>query len=245
MHADQSPLVRKLGHGAVLSQSDVKRLDRLTESTRAVAGHSDLIRESDQPENVHLILSGFACRYKMLRNGRRQIVAFFVPGDFCDLHVAILGQMDHSIATISTCNIAEIPRHEVLDLVTQYPRINHALWWATLVDEAVLREWIVRIGQRPAVQKLAHLICEIRLRLNSVGLAAGDEFRFPVTQAELADTLGITTVHVNRMMQQLRMEGLIATQATLVTIPNVERLEDFADFDRSYLHLVSAALARA
>ena len=235
-----NPMVRKLERGAVLTPEDRERLERTIEGRRDVPARTDLIREKEPPEFVHLILEGFACRYKMLRSGRRQIIAYLAPGDFCDLHGAILGEMDHSIATVTRCVVVDIARAEILDLVTNYPRINRALWWATLVDEAILRQWLVSLGQRPSDQKLAHLLCELRVRLNSVGLVTRNSFSLPVTQAELADTLGITSVHVNRMMQQLRADGLITTQGSIITIPDPARLEDFAEFCPNYLHLSAA-----
>ena len=183
------------------------------------------------------MLKGVACRYKVLPSGKRQILAYFVPGDFCDLHVAILGRMDHSIASVSPCEVVDLSPATILDLTTQYPRINRALWWATLVDQAVLREWIVGIGQRPADQQLAHLICELFVRFEAVGLVSQNSFALPITQIDLADSLGITAVHLNRMMQQLRGSGLISTQGVIMTIPLVDELMEFAHFNANYLHL--------
>jgi CRP-like cAMP-binding protein len=184
------------------------------------------------------VISGFACRYKVLRNGSRQIVALLVPGDFCDLHVAILGTMDYSIATLSPCTIADLSRATVLDLTEQYPRIGRALWWATLVDEAVSREWLVNIGRREAPQRMAHLFCELLMRFQAVGLADGDSCPFPLTQVDLADALGLTPVHVNRTVQALRQAGLIVLQKRRLAIPDVDSLKMFCDFDPEYLHLV-------
>lgn len=187
---------------------------------------------------MRLVLSGFACRYKILRDGKRQIVALLLPGDFCDLHVAILGAMDHGIATFSPCTIADLSRAKVLDLTEQYPRIGRALWGATLVDEAVLREWLVNIGRREGVQRMAHLFCELLMRFQAVGLADGDSYPFPLTQTDLADVLGLTSVHVNRMLQVLRQAGLIVLQKQRLAIPDVDRLKAFCDFNPDYLHLV-------
>ncbi len=166
-------------------------------------------------------------------------MALLVPGDLCDLHAAILGAMDHGIATLSPCTVAAIPRATVEDLTTNHPRINRALWWSTLVDEATLREWLVNMGQRPADRQLAHLLCELRVRLDTVGLVAeGGSYELPLTQEELADVLGLSPVHVNRVLQQLRGDGLIATRGKTLTIRDVARLEAFAGFDPNYLHLM-------
>jgi CRP-like cAMP-binding protein len=178
----------------------------------------------------------FACRYKFTSDGRRQIMAYLVPGDFCDLHVFILKHMDHSIATLSPCTVVDIPRAHVLEL-TERPAIARALWWATLVDEATLREWLVNIGQREAAQRIAHLLCELLLRLRAVGLANGDSYELPITQAELGDTTGVSTVHVNRSLQALREAGLITLKAKYLVILDAKRLEKFSGFRANYLHL--------
>jgi CRP-like cAMP-binding protein len=222
----------------VLSDDDRRRLDEAARDVREIGPRQDLIREGERPEEVHLILEGFACRYKILPGGERQIIAFLVPGDFCDLHVAILGEMDHGIATLSACQVAYIPRKTVDELTSNHPAINRALWWATLVDEGTLREWLVSMGRRPADRQMAHLFCELLLRLRSVGLASENGFDFPVTQQELADTLGLSTVHVNRILHQLREDGLITLSGRRLTIHDVDRLREFAEFDPSYLHLV-------
>ena len=232
-----NPLIRKLEHGAELSDEDRRRLTDAIGHVRQVEAHHDLIGEGDRPEEVHLIVEGFACRYKNLPDGQRQIMAFLVPGDICDLHVAILGQMDHGIATVSACKVADIPRRVIEELTSAHPAINRALWWATLVDEGTLREWLVGMGRRPADKRMAHLFCELLVRLDSVGLASDNGFDFPLTQDELADTLGLSTVHANRTLQTLRDKGLITLSGRRLTVLDVERLRDFAGFNPNYLHL--------
>ncbi|MCJ2012445.1 MULTISPECIES: Crp/Fnr family transcriptional regulator [unclassified Methylobacterium] len=232
-----NPLIMKLEHGAQLTDEDRAVLQHLTGTTRRVARHMDISPEGERPEDVHLVMQGFACRYKTLRDGRRQIMAFLAPGDFCDLHVAILGEMDHSIGTGWGCTIVDIPRSTIEDLTAHHPRITRALWWATLVDEGTLRAWLVNMGQCEADRQMAHLICELHVRLRVVGLAGNDSFEFPITQEDLADTLGITNVHVNRVLQDLRAQGLVEWKSKRVRIPDVERLRAFAEFDPKYLHL--------
>ena len=231
-----SPLIRKLGHGADLTKVDHNRLIGLG-ATRQVGAGQRIIEQGDRPEDVHLVLSGFACRYKVLRNGKRQIMALLVPGDFCDLHVAILEAMDHGIAALSPCTIADLPRTTILDLTENYPRIARALSWATLLDEAILREWLVNMGQREAHRQLAHLFCELLLRLQMAGIGDANGYRLQITQEDLADVLGLTSVHVNRTLQSLREEGLIALRNRRLDIPDVERLKAYCDFDPAYLHL--------
>ena len=232
-----NPLVLKLEHGAELTEADKRALEQAIIGIRRVGPRDDLIREGDRPNNVHVVLDGFACRYKLLPDGGRQIMAYLVPGDICDLHIAILGQMDHSIATLSPATVGELPRETIEELTSRYPRINRALWWATLVDEGTLREWMTNIGRRPADKRMAHLFCELLVRLQSVGLATENSFEFPVTQSELGDTMGLSAVHVNRTLQDLRAKGLITLDGKHLTIEDVEGLKAFAEFDPNYLHL--------
>jgi CRP-like cAMP-binding protein len=229
-------LTRKLEAFGQLPEADRRLLDAATENVRSVGAHEDLISEGETPGNVHLILEGFACRYKILNGGQRHIVAYLIPGDFCDLHSFILKVMDHTVGTLSPCKVVGIPRHRVLEM-TERPALARALWWAPLVDEATLREWLVNIGSRPAEQRVAHLLCEMLLRLRAVGLANGDAYELPITQNELADTLGMSGVHMNRVLMTLRSEKLIQLKSKTVTILDVEKLKAFSGFNPNYLHL--------
>lgn len=237
-----NPLIRKLEHGARLTDDDRNVLEEICRKKRQISANQDIITEGARPENVHLVMNGFACRYKLLPDGRRQIIAFLVPGDFCDLHVAILGEMDHSIGTPWGCSIVEIPKETIDELGRNHPRIMRALWWATLVDEGVLRSWLVSMGQRTADKQMAHLICELLVRLQTVGYADADTFEFPLSQVDIGDTLGLSVVHVNRTLQVLRGNRLIVWKYKRIHIPDVKRLEAFADFNPRYLHLVSRRL---
>jgi CRP-like cAMP-binding protein len=234
-------LIRKLDHAGGLTDADRVILLRACASPRLVAASQDLTCDGDRPENVHLILRGFAYRYKILPGGKRQITAVFIPGDFCDLHVAILHRMDHSIATLLPCEVVYLSRATIVDLTAGYPRIARALWWATLVDEAILRAWLVNMGQREASRQIAHLFCELHARLDAVGLAIHDEagtaFDMPLRQTDIADMLGMTAVHVNRMLQELREAELIALKHRRLQIPDLARLQAFCSFDPAYLHL--------
>ncbi|MGU3663165.1 Crp/Fnr family transcriptional regulator [Methylobacterium sp. A49B] len=234
-----NPLIRKLEAAEVLTGRDRAVLTELCSRTRHVGAGQDIIQAGEPPSDVHLVLSGFAYRYKILPDGNRQIVAVLVPGDFCDLHVAILGQMDHSIAAASSCTIVNIPAATVRDLTNSEPRITRALWWATLVDEAILREWLAGMGQREAPQRMAHLFCELLLRLQLVGFADDDGYDLPLTQTDLADLLGMTSVHVNRTLRHLRELDLVVLKRKRLTIPNVPQLKAYSSFDPAYLHLRS------
>jgi CRP-like cAMP-binding protein len=201
-------LTRKLENFARLNDDDRRYLDKVIRVARKVPANTDIICEGDKPSDVHLILQGFACRNKISPSGVRQIMAYMVPGDFCDLHVAVLKQMDHSISTLSECEVVDIPLTTIEEM-TARPQLARSLWWATLVDEATLREWIVNLGARDAREKVAHLFCELLIRLRSVGLAKANEFQLPITQRDLADTVGLSHVHLNRVLQGLRADGLV------------------------------------
>ena len=229
-------LTRKLEAFGRLPPADRQLLDDLIRERRVVNSRVDLIREGDPTKNVYLILEGFACRYKILPNGKRHIVAYLVPGDFCDLHVFILKRMDHSLGTLSRCTVAEIPRDRVLEIAAR-PAIGRALWWATLVDEATLREWLINIGGRSAERRVGHLLCELFMRLEAVGLTNGNSYELPLTQEELGDTMGITTVHVNRVIQRLRGKGLITLKGSKLAICDIKGLRDLSGFNPNYLHL--------
>ncbi len=229
-------LVKKLAVYTELTDEETEVLERSSDNPQPVEAREDIICEGDTPADVHLVTSGLACRYKLLDDGRRQIVAYLIPGDFCDLNVFILSKMDHSIAAISPVQMVRMPRDKILDLL-RYPGISRAMWLATLVDEAILREWVTNLGQRSAENRLAHLFCELYLRMKSVGLTNGLEFELPVTQAELGDTLGLSTVHVNRSLQSLKSADLVTFKGRKIVITDMGRLKKVSGFHDNYLHL--------
>jgi CRP-like cAMP-binding protein len=233
----QHTLSQKLEGYEALTDQDRRALNGLVPRVRQVGPRIDLIREGEAPENVHLILDGFACRYKVLPDGQRQIMAYLIPGDFCDLNVFILDQMDHNIGTISQCQVVDIPRRAIDDITAQYPNITRAFWWCALVDEAVLREWLVNIGGRPPNQRIAHIMCELLMRLEAVGQVVNNSFPFPFTQNDLADSMGLSNVHVNRTIRELKALDLIALKQRVLTIHNADRLKAYCKFTPNYLHL--------
>ena len=229
-------LVKRLEAYVDLTSEEKAVLNAASSRTQAVDARQDIIREGDAPRDVHLVTSGLACRYKLLESGRRQIVAFLVPGDFCDMNVFILKQMDHTIATLSPVRVACLSPEQTNDLM-RYPGISRAMWMATLVDESVLREWVTNIGQRSATSRLAHLFCEMLLRLTNVGATNALEYQLPITQTELAEALGISTVHVNRSLHVLRTSGLVDFKSKKVVIHDLAGLKKEAGFRDNYLHL--------
>lgn len=231
-------LIDKLQQFVRLSAHDREALHRIAaERPRNFATREDIIREGDKPTALYLMLTGWACRYKFLDDGRRQIVAFFLPGDLCDLNVFILREMDHSIGALTDVTVAEVSRASFEQMIEAHPRITQALWWEALVTIAIQREWTVNLGQRDALERTAHLLCELYLRLKSAGLAANGRCAFPVTQGDLADATGLSKVHVNRTLQELRQEGLIRLANRQLAILDPERLKHVAVFDANYLHL--------
>lgn len=230
-------LLRKLENFTTLSEQERALLLQAIAQTRELGPHEDLIRQGETVVTMNVVLAGFACRQKMLPDGRRQIIGYLLPGDICDVRVFLNRRMDHTISTVSPAKVGVLSRDVIIDLTGRYPGLMRALWWATLVEESIIREWLVNVGQRTALERLAHLFCEIFVRLRAVGLADGDSCELPVTQAQLADTLALSTVHVNRTLRELRHANLISIRAKSLIIHDFESLKAIAMFDPSYLHL--------
>lgn len=220
-----------------LSTDDRAALAQISRNVRMIDARRDLISEGDKPRFVHLVLDGWACRYKQLPDGKRQIVSLFVPGDFCDVNVYILKYMDHSIGAITRLKVAMITPEEMSLLTAERPRVTQALWWHELVTTAVQREWTLNLGQRSAYERLAHLLIELYIRLKTVGRAHNGRCDFPLTQNDLADATGLTAVHVNRTLQELRRDQLIELERKQLQILDLERMMDVSMFNPNYLHL--------
>lgn len=232
-----NPLIRKLEGFTALSDADRAMLARISAETRRVGPGTDLVREGDAPADVILVMEGIACRHKLRANGARQIMAYLVPGDVCDLDVALLDKMDHTITTLSACEVVRLTPKTIANLLALHPQIARALRKAQLVDEATLREWLVNVGRRLSVERVAHLFCELHLRLLAVSRADESSFEFPITQQDLADTTGMTSVHVNRSLRELRKKGLIELRQRHLTILDLPKLKQLAEFKSGYLHL--------
>jgi CRP-like cAMP-binding protein len=232
-----NPLLRKLANFTQLSEDESNAVNECSQDVREFAAGEDVISQGDRTGGVKLLLDGFACRYKVLEDGRRQIVAYFVPGDLCDLRVFILKRMDHSIGAVVPSKVATISPENILMLTHTYPTLTRALWWSTLVEEAIAREWLVNVGQRDALERTAHLFCELLYRFRAVGLNQGNSCTLPLTQVELAETLGLSSVHVNRTLQELRRRNLITLEGGTLTIQDLDELKELSFFNPDYLHL--------
>lgn len=241
--ATGNPLVRKLESFVALSAADRAVLEQISANPRIVPPGTDLVREGDKRDGVLLVMEGFAGRLKSRASGARQIMAYLLPGDMGDLDVALLDRADHAIATLSACKVVRIPTDTITQLLQQHPQIARGLRLATLVDEATLREWLLNVGRRSALERVAHLICELRVRLQVIGFVAENSYALPLRQQDLADTTGLSTVHVNRALQELRRQRLIELKGKRLTILNLTQLKALAEFKENYLHLGDRAAA--
>ena len=235
------PLLLKLEQRDRLSPEERQVLQRAVTRVREYGADEDIVREGDRPAASSLLLEGFAARYKVLSNGKRQITALHVTGDFVDLHSFLLHTMDHGIVALSPCRVAIVPHETLREITERYPHLGRLLLLNTLIDGATHREWLVAMGRRPAIAHTAHLLCELFTRLRVVGQTNDRSFNLPITQAEFGDALGLSTVHVNRVLQELRAKRLITWDDGLVTIHDWERLQHIAEFDPTYLNLQNEA----
>jgi CRP-like cAMP-binding protein len=234
---DLAWLIRKLGTVDHVSSEERQAIENLAFTRKRFNGGHDIVRERERPSHCCLIVEGWACRYKLLSEGKRQIMSFHVPGDIPDLQSLHLTTMDHNLATVTPCTVAFISHEGVHDLTRRFPRIADALWRDTLVDAAIFREWMTGIGRRSAYGRIAHLFCEIYVKLNALGLAENYRCEWPITQIDIADALGLSNVHVNRVLQDLRGAKLISLRDRTLVIENWDALTEAAEFDMLYLHL--------
>lgn len=231
-------LTRKFENFVRLSSEDKATLDAMAKTrVRRYAPRDDVVREGEAPRDMHVILSGWAYRYKTLEDGRRQILAFFLPGDVCDLNMHLLREMDHSFGALTQLTVAELPQRMIEDITAEHPRLMQALTWETLVNLAIQREWTLNLGQRTAIERISHLLVELHARLRAVGLAEADSCAMPATQTDLADATGLTAVHVNRTLQEMRARNLVKLKSGVLAFPDLDALKRTALFNPNYLHL--------
>ncbi|MBR0839209.1 Crp/Fnr family transcriptional regulator [Bradyrhizobium liaoningense] len=232
------PVFRRLNTLRPLSADGRASLEyAMLEGLQRAGSAEDLISEGDHVDSVRVVLSGWLCRYKTLEDGRRQIVNFIFPGESCDAHAFLLPVMDHSIATLTPAVYAEVKRARFESLVASDRSLAEAFWCETLVNNAIQREWAINLGRRVALERVAHLFCEIYERLRPVGMVDGNSCIMPVTQMDLADATGLSVVHLNRTVQELRACGLIVLRERTLTINDLDALKDAALFSPSYLQM--------
>ena len=231
------PLVQKLEQRDALSAEEVRVLETICTSEHVFEPEQEIVREGEEVDNSWLLLEGWTFRCKRLKGGR-QIVAFHVPGDFVDLHAFLLKPMDHTVVALTRARLAKAPHDRLRELSKTHPHLTRMLWLSTLIDAAITRAWLTAIGRLPASGALAHLICEMAVRLEASGeVDARSGFRFPVTQSILGEALGLSAVHVNRSIRDLKAEGAVTWSRGRVVIDNWARLVALSEFDADYLNL--------
>lgn len=193
--------------------------------------------EGEEIHHSSLLVSGISCRSKCTADGMRQIMQFNIPGDFVDLHSYPLEILDHSITALTKCRIVKLPHRDITAIIESNPRLARILWFATMVDASIHREWLVCLGSRTGTKRVAHLFCEMFYRFRVVGLTEDTTYNFPVSQAELGQALGFTSIHINRMLRDLRDQGLVTFRNKLVEIHDLDALEQLAEFNPGYLYL--------
>ncbi|HKS60959.1 MAG TPA: Crp/Fnr family transcriptional regulator [Xanthobacteraceae bacterium] len=235
------PLIRRLRVSTPLAAEDIRALETLPMTIKTLPAQTVVVREGERPAQCCLMLEGFTCRSKTTDAGKRQILSIHIAGDIPDLQSLHLHVMDHDLTTLSKCVVGFIPHEALLALARTRPLIAEALWRETLIDAAVFREWIVNVGRRPAAKRLAHLIAELGTRLEAIGLSVDGHFELPMTQLDLADALGLTPVHLNRVLQELRHRNLLELRKHSVALRDVDELKKMGDFDELYLHQVRSS----
>jgi CRP-like cAMP-binding protein len=235
--APLAPMVRKLEYWTTFSDSDRDALLALPHVLKSFEPSRHIVREGDKVEYCTLLLSGFAYRQKIVASGGRQILAIHMAGDLVDLQNAMLKVADHNVQALTHCESAIIPREALRQLAFERPAIGQAMWVDTLVDGSIFREWIANVGRRDARQRIAHLLCEFGVRLKAAGLGESTGYILPMTQEQLADCTGLTSVHVNRTLKGLDRDGLIARTNRSVKIGDWKALAAAGDFQSGYLHM--------
>jgi CRP-like cAMP-binding protein len=238
---DHARLIQQLGTISVLDDADRAALADLPFRSKTIPENRDITREGSRRIEACVVLEGFVCRYKMVAGGRRQILSFHLSGDLPDLQCLHIPVMDHGLSALTKVRVAFIPHDAIRALSLKRPTVGDALMRHALIDGAIFREWIANVGRRTALERIAHVMCETYVRMRALGLVTEAEFELPLTQAELGDATGLSNVHVNRTLQEMRRLRLITTLRKKHSIIDWDLLQETADFDPAYLHLRSAA----
>jgi len=232
-----APMVRKLGTWKQLSDGDREAILALPYSRRKLNAGQYLVWDGDKPQNTCLLLSGYAIRHKHAGNGGRQILSIHMPGDLVDLQNSLLGVADHNLQMLTAGEVAMISVDDIRKIAIDHPQVGMAMWYETLVEGSIFREWVLNIGRRDARSRIGHLLCEFAVRLEAAGLGATEAYELPITQEQLADAVALTSVHVNRTLMKLEEAKLITRTKREISILDWTELAKVADFDPRYLHL--------
>ncbi|KQT42790.1 hypothetical protein ASG47_17870 [Devosia sp. Leaf420] len=244
MNSAIDPLLHRLETIGTLTDADREELRRLPLRESDLAKGSEIVADGEVSSSCCLVVSGYLCRSKTLPNGNRQIFSLHTAGDIPDLHSLHLNMMDHSLSAISDCRIARIPHDAVYEALDRSPTLNALLWRDTLIDSAAFRAWMLMLGQAEAVSRMAHFFCELFTRAAMAGLTENNTFALPLTQADLGDILGISMVHANRTLQDLRGRGVMDFDQQIVSILRWQELRKLGQFDPSYLHYLDGRVGR-
>jgi CRP-like cAMP-binding protein len=232
------PLVNKLAYRRKLSAEDRAALLALPHTIKTFEANHYVVREFDRATHSCVMLSGYSVRHKIVAGGNRQIVAIHMKGEMVDLQNSYLGHADHSVQMLTSGKVAQIPVAEIDRVAFERPDVGRAMWIDTLVDASIFREWIANVGRRDARTRIAHVLCEFSLRLEVAGLGEQDSYQLPMTQDQLADTTGLTPVHINRTLKALEADGLIErANPRSIQIGNWKKLAEAGDFNSAYLHM--------
>jgi len=234
-----NPFLLLLERRDSLSPEERHIVAQLAARPRQIPAKRDIATEGDSPTESCLMLSGFSARYNILGDGKRQITAVHVAGEFVDLHSLLLARMDHSVMALTDCTVSMVPHDYLREISVTHPHLTRLLWLLTVIDSASYRQWLVAAGRLPAAGQIAHFLCEIFVRLEIVEQTEGNRFRLPISQTELSDAMGLSVVHVNRTLQDLRKRNLIVWQGDEVEILNWQGLKNLGQFDPTYLNLES------
>jgi CRP-like cAMP-binding protein len=229
--------LRKLRARDEISDAEEAAIRAAVSGIITVEADKTIIKAGSVLDRSTLLLEGIMCRFKDLKSGERQITELHVAGDFVDLHSFTLKRLDHSIMTLTPCTFATVPHDRLAKITEEHPHLTRVYWFNTNMDAAIHREWEVSLGRRTSLSKVASLLCELHIRLGIVGLSRGDEYDLPLTQTDLAECLGLTQIHVNRTLRELRIQGLVEFRGGVVRIVSMDRLIAVAEFDPSYLYL--------
>jgi CRP-like cAMP-binding protein len=235
-----SAMLRKLERSSVLDHDDIDAMQAMPWRDEVVRGGAYLFRESVRAAECCVLVSGYACRSKLTRDGQRQIVSFHIPGDLLDIQHLLLARTDHNVELITDAAVSWVPIEALREVTFRRINIAHALWRDTLIDASIFREWVLNVGQRDGRARVSHLLCEFAYRRAAAGLGRPEEFDLPMTQEQIADATGMTPIHVNRMLAALRTEGVISSVKRRVEIKDWARIQRIAEFDPDYLHIAAA-----